>query len=72
MSEELLIDFSKGGTFYMPVGPVAYKCHILEVIECNMVVFKWFGTHKPWWHYEVKDAGYIEAMHKIYLEREAK
>ena len=66
-----LIDFSKGGIFYWPDGTRSHKCHIVEMIECNMVVFKWYGKYKQWWHYQVEDADHIERMHKIALERKA-
>lgn len=59
------INFIKGGIFYFK----DHKCHIVEMIECNMVVFKWYGKHKRWWHYQVEDADHIERMHKISLER---
>jgi len=30
-----------------------YKIHIVAVVDDNQVVFKWYGKHKQWWHYEV-------------------
>lgn len=66
------INFKKGGTFYWPQGENNYKCHIVEMIECNMVVFKWYGKHKQWWHYEVEDADHIQRMHDVALELSAK
>jgi hypothetical protein len=47
-----------GDTFYlrkgMPGDPL-YKCHVVTVVDECMIVYKWYGRHKQWWHYEVED-----------------
>lgn len=30
-----------------------YKIHVLAIIE-GMIVFKYYGKHKQWWHYDIK------------------
>ena len=29
------------------------KIHILAIVDEGYIVFKWYGKHKQWWHYEV-------------------
>ncbi|MCO4819798.1 MAG: hypothetical protein KC517_09250 [Bacteroidetes bacterium] len=43
-----------GSTFYIRVGANKYKIHIVAVVDCDMVVYKYFGKHKQWWHYEIE------------------
>jgi len=43
----------------LQVGDVFYdrenrKHHILAIIE-GQIVYKYFGIHKRYWHYEIKD-----------------
>lgn len=30
-----------------------YKCHVLAIVDKDYVVYKWYGKHKQWWHYEI-------------------
>ena len=32
-----------------------YKCYVLAVVDENYIVYKWYGKHKQWWHYECED-----------------
>lgn len=67
MSKEKLprsIQFKKGRVFYFKGN----KCHILEMIECDMVVFKWYSKSKRRWNYKVEGVKHIKEMHKIHLE----
>nr|BDD43621.1 hypothetical protein 1 [Dehalococcoidia bacterium] len=52
---------------YHPTGPKVreYKCHVLAIVDEDHVVFKWYGKHKQWWHYEVM---YIETV-KFWIEK---
>jgi len=46
--------YKVGDIFYILKGPgKPYKAHIVAIVENDMVVFKWYGRHKQWWHYEV-------------------
>ena len=29
------------------------KCHVRAIVDEDMIVVRWFGRHKQWWHYEV-------------------
>jgi hypothetical protein len=29
-----------------------YKAHVLAIVEGN-IVYKYYGVHKQWWHYEI-------------------
>lgn len=41
-------------------GMKIYKIHILAIVDECQIVFKWYGKHKQWWHYEVEDAEILE------------
>jgi hypothetical protein len=41
-------------------GRKIYKIHILAIVDESQIVYKWFGKHKQWWHYEVEDAEVLE------------
>lgn len=55
MSEEYLINFAVGDTYRLriDVGKL-YKIHILALVD-DHVVYKWYGRHKQWWHYNIDD-----------------
>lgn len=43
----------------------ARKVHIVALIENDMVVYKYFGKHKQWWHYFVTSRTNIEFYIKM-------
>lgn len=43
----------------------ARKVHIVALIENDMVVYKYFGKHKQWWHYFVDSRTSIEFYIKM-------
>lgn len=46
--------YKKGQTYPIIRGEgKTYKAHIVAIVDKNYVVFKWYGRHKQWWHYEV-------------------
>jgi hypothetical protein len=50
-----------GDVFYEIKGSGRpYKCHVAGIIDGCMVVYKWYGRRKQWWHYEVKSIRSIE------------
>jgi len=63
--------FNPGDTFYLrkglPSDPL-YKCHVVAVVDECMVVYKWYGKRKQWWHYEVEDEEFLESMINIWKE----
>ena len=46
-----------------------YKCHVLAVVDDNQVVFKWYGKHKQWWHYDVLSLWLVEQYIEITKKR---
>ena len=47
--------FKKGETYHILQGPgEPYKIHVLEIVDGQYVVYKWYGRHKQWWHYNVE------------------
>jgi hypothetical protein len=36
----------------------------MEVVDGDMVVYKFFGRHKQWWHYGVEDWAQIEFIYQ--------
>ncbi len=53
--------FKFGDTYQINRGPgKPYKIYVLAIIDGDMVVYKWYGRHKQWWHYEIEDAEFLE------------
>ena len=50
--------FKAGETYSLQfaAGLHRYKIHILAIIEERQVVYRWYGKHKQWWHYEINNA----------------
>ena len=41
------------------------KIHIVAVIEDDghiIIVYKWYGLHKQWWHYEIESQYAMDLM----------
>jgi len=39
------------------------KIHIVTILvekERTLVVYKWYGKHRQWWHYEIRDLDFFE------------
>lgn len=64
-NKELTI--KKGGVFYMYISSAPYKCHIVEIVENNMVVFKYYSKHAHKWVYDVKSEPMVNLYHSDYL-----
>jgi len=49
------MEYKVGETYksIMGVGK-PYKIHILAIIEEDMIVYRYFGRHKQWWHYGIE------------------
>ncbi len=63
-----MIKFKKGDTYqilYMMGPGKPYKIHILEIVDGDYIVFKWYGRHKQWWHYDIKHRNTLE----IYIKK---
>lgn len=54
--------FKKGKAYTIYISSVGEnrKCHIVELIENDMIVYKYFGKHKQWWHYFVQSRSELE------------
>jgi len=48
-----------------------YKLHILAEVE-SMIVYRWYGRHKQWWHYEIEHPKMLELMILKEEERQKK
>ncbi len=70
---EDIMEFNVGDThhFYMPPGGY-YKLHICAIIDEEYVVYKWYGKHKQWWHYQIEHMYIIDAKIKRALELKEK
>jgi hypothetical protein len=42
----------------------------MSIVDGDMVVFKYYGRHKQWWHYSVEDMERVQFM--IGLEKGVK
>lgn len=73
-------EFKKGELFtmYLRHAGAVRKIHIVEVIDegksfCPLVVYRYFGVHKRWWHYCIEDAysltGQMELSKQLYPEK---
>jgi len=54
--------FEKNKSYHIYMFDVCrnQKIHIVELIENDMIVYKFFGKHKQWWHYKVESKRQIE------------
>lgn len=61
---------AKGKSFTIYDSGIAAnrKIHIVELIENDMIVYKYYGKHKQWWHYVVKSRKQIEFMIELGIE----
>jgi hypothetical protein len=64
MKPQSKIKFYVGDNHYILKGPgKPYKIHILSLLKSdgnNLVIYKWYGRHKQWWHYEIKEDYLLE------------
>ena len=52
-----------GDTFIHKNGPYKYKCHIVVNLPNEpggRIVWKYFGKHKQWWHFEIESYYWFE------------
>lgn len=54
------MEFKAGQAYKCRINNKNYKIHIVAVVDINMVVYKFYGKHKQWWHYEIKRADDLE------------
>ena len=74
-----MTDLKVGDTFHHTQpsfeGTKEYKCHILAVVDNEYIVYKWYGKHKQYWHYQVEHKMLVEGMikrHKKWLDEKKK
>jgi hypothetical protein len=49
-------NLKKGICFYKKNQDLKY--HIVDIIKdksTELVIYKWYGKHKQWWHYEISE-----------------
>lgn len=66
--------FKKGKAYHiwlMDAGRIQ-KIHIVELIENDMIVYKFFGKHKQWWYYRINHKREIEKYLEIGKEEKMK
>ena len=56
--------FEIGKTYHIYNGYV-YKIHIRAIIDDKYVVYRWYGKHKQWWHYQIERKDILE----IYVDK---
>lgn len=57
------MEFKIGKTFSVTLGiGKPYKIHICAIIDEIMIVYKYYGRHKQWWHYRIEDKEMLELM----------
>ena len=53
-------EFEVGDTYQISQptldGRKLYKIHVLAIADGCQIVYRWYGKHKQWWHYEIEDA----------------
>tara|TARA_R110001592_G_scaffold361526_1_gene672383 strand:- start:1179 stop:1379 length:201 start_codon:yes stop_codon:yes gene_type:complete len=54
------MEFKEGQTYKSRISNKNYKIHIVAVVDDCMVVYKFYGKHKQWWHYAIKRADDLE------------
>lgn len=57
------MQFKKGDIHYIRKGPgKPYKIHICAIVDKKMVVYKYYGRHKQYWHYFVEHKMILESV----------
>lgn len=46
-----------------------YTARYLALIEGRMVVFRFYGRSKQWWHYRIEELEHLNALREIDRER---
>jgi hypothetical protein len=63
----------QGDTAHIIIDPFkAYKIHIVRIVYDagrKLVVYKWYGKHKQWWHYNIEYADYLKGKILICKEQ---
>jgi hypothetical protein len=61
--EHIERDFKVGDIYPLFRGPgKPYKIHVVAVVEDSMIVFRWYGRHKKWWHYEIEHRNLLSLL----------
>lgn len=47
---------NKSYRVHLPFLGRVQRIHIVELIENDMIVYKYFGKHKQWWHYKINSS----------------
>lgn len=62
--------FKIGGSLRVrfPWAQDIYRIHIVAIVENEMIVYRYYGKHKQWWHYGIEHWGSI----RFYYEQTKK
>lgn len=55
----------KGRSLQVRLCNGLYRIHIVEIVDCEMVVYRYYGIHKQWWHYGVEHWKNIKFYHEL-------
>lgn len=66
--------FKKGKSYHIWLMDAGWiqKIRIVELIENDMIVYKFFGKRKRWWHYRINHIREIEKYLEIAKEEKTK
>ena len=65
------MEFRVGETYHIYRGfRRKYKIHIVAIVDGGMVVYKFYGKHKQWWHYEIVNRIALERYVTVFKEVE--
>lgn len=62
--QKIILELKPGDIFWDDDG---YKCHVLvNLYEEGRIVFKYFGKHKQYWHYNIESYFWFELRLRTY------
>ena len=58
--------------FYGKGHPMNKLMHIRAIVDKEYIVFRWYGKHKQWWHYQIECRFFFELNMKNNTLKEVK
>ncbi|MCP4374006.1 MAG: hypothetical protein GY797_38765 [Deltaproteobacteria bacterium] len=61
--KEKIVKYKVGDTFPIICGTLPlYKAHVIGIVHDQepLIVYKWYGRHKQWWHYAVDTEYFVD------------
>lgn len=58
--------FKKGWSYQVQFNWSQYKhrIHVLEIIDGDMIVYKYYGRTKQWWHYGIERRSQLQRYYQ--------